>query len=180
MENKDVYFVAVKVFLVDDAGRFLIVKDRFGDWDMPGGRLKENEFSISLSAVIERKIKEELGDSIQYEVGEPIVFMRHERDEILPDGQKEKRRIFAVGYLATYMGPDAQSRENYPQGGNSRLSESGSAGSPVSGEIKLGKNHEKYEWVNINTFKPEDYFTGGWLKGIQEFQAKYLELIKSN
>ncbi|MSU60630.1 MAG: NUDIX hydrolase [Candidatus Staskawiczbacteria bacterium] len=145
MENKDVYFVAVKVFLVDDAGRFLIVKDRFGDWDIPGGRLKENEFSISLSAVIERKVKEELGEMVRYEVGDPVVFMRHERDEILSDGKKEKRRIFAVGYLATYTG----------------------------GEVKMGKNHEKFEWVSIDAFRPEDYFTGGWLKGIQEFQAKY-------
>jgi len=152
MENKDVYFVAVKVFLVDTAGKFLIVKDRFGDWDIPGGRLKENEFAISLSAVIERKMKEELGDMVGYELGEPTVFMRHERDEILPFGQKEKRRIFAVGYLAKYTG----------------------------GEVKLGKNHEKFEWVDITTFKPEEYFSGGWLVGIQEFQTKYPELIKSN
>ena len=57
----------------------------------------------------------------------------------------EKRRIFAVGYGATYIG----------------------------GEIKLGKNHEKYEWVDIGAFKPEDYFTGGWLSGVKEFQAQY-------
>jgi len=143
MGNKDVYFVAVKVFLEDDAGRFLIVKDRFGDWDIPGGRLKENEFSVALEAVIERKVKEELGD-IHYELGEPTVFMRHERDEILPDGKKEKRRIFAIGYMAKYIG----------------------------GQIKLGKNHEKFGWVGIDTFKPEDYFSGGWLAGIKEFQFK--------
>lgn len=145
MENKDVYFVAVKVFLTDDSDRFLIVKDRFGDWDIPGGRLKENEFAVSLGAVIERKIKEELGEEVRYEVGEPAVFMRHERDEILASGQKEKRRIFAVGYLAKYTG----------------------------GEVVLGKNHEKCEWVSVDTFKPEDYFNGGWLAGIKEFQVKY-------
>ena|SRR3989344_7648562 len=156
MENKDVYFVAVKVFLVDTAGKFLIVKDRFGDWDIPGGRLKENEFAISLGAVIERKIKEELGDALGYELGEPAVFMRHERDEILPDGKAtadggvpseggKKRRIFAVGYMAKYVG----------------------------GQIKLGKNHEKFEWVDIKTFASENYFSGGWLAGIKEFQTKY-------
>ena len=34
----------------------------------------------------------------------------------------------------------------------------------------LGKNHEKYEWVDLKKFKPEEYFTGGWLKGVKEFQ----------
>lgn len=36
MENKDTYFVAVKVFLLNAQGNFLITKDRFGDW---GGEL---------------------------------------------------------------------------------------------------------------------------------------------
>jgi|SRR3989344_860443 len=145
MENKDVYFVAVKVFLIDNEHRLLITKDRFGDWDIPGGRLKENDFNIPLENITERKMKEELGDIVRYELGRPVIFMRHERDEILLSGAREKRRIFAVGYGATYIG----------------------------GEIKLGKNHEKYEWVDIGAFKPEDYFTGGWLSGVKEFQAQY-------
>jgi len=145
MENKDVYFVAVKVFLVDTAGKFLIVKDRFGDWDIPGGRLKENEFAISLGAVIERKIKEELGDALGYELGEPAVFMRHERDEILSDGKKEKRRIFAIGYKALYQG----------------------------GDIVLGKNHESYAWIPLENLQPEKYFTGGWLEGVKEYLTTF-------
>lgn len=145
MENKDLYFVAVKIFLVDSKDNFIITKDRFGDWDIPGGRLRENDFNISLEMVIKRKIKEELGDKIKYKLGDPIVFMRHERDEILISGQREKRRIFAIGYLAEY----------------------------IEGEINLGKNHEKYEWVSIKSFTPENYFTGGWLQGVKEFQNKY-------
>jgi hypothetical protein len=67
--------------------------------------------------VVERKMKEELGNAVQYKLGNPVVFMRHERDEILPTGNLEKRRIFAIGYLAKYL----------------------------EGEIKLGKSHELYE-----------------------------------
>ena len=156
--EKDLYNIAVKVFLEDGKrssrrlGNLLITKDRFGSFDLPGGRLLPDEFSVPLEKVVERKIKEELGSEVRYILGAPVVFMRHERDEILPFGQKEKRRIFAVGYLAKYTG----------------------------GEVKLGKNHEKFEWVDITTFKPEEYFSGGWLVGIQEFQTKYPELIKSN
>lgn len=140
--NKDLYFVAVKVFLKDKNGKFLITKDIFGDWDIPGGRLREMDFEILLEKIAERKIKEELGD-IRFSLKkEPILFMRHERDEILKSGSREKRRIFALGYEAEYLG----------------------------GEISLGKNHEKYEWKDIKIFNPEKYFFGGWLKGIKEFQ----------
>lgn len=142
--NKDVYFVAVKVFLQDEKGRMLITKDKFGDWDIPGGRLRENDFLTPLESVVGRKIKEELGDKIKYELGEPIVFMRHERDEILASGERAKRRIFAVGYNAKYLG----------------------------GDLSLGKNHEKHEWVSVDSFVPEDYFKGGWLQGVKEFQGK--------
>ncbi len=146
MENKDLYFVAVKVFLKDNTGNFLITKDIFNtDWDIPGGRLRENDFETPLVSVVKRKISEELGENLLYELGEPVIFMRHERDEIMPSGNKEKRRIFAIGYQAKYLG----------------------------GEIKLGKHHEKYEWVSVDTFIPEDYFTGGWLKGVKEYMHLY-------
>ena len=145
MENKDVYFVAVKIFLLNSEENFLIIKDRFGDWDIPGGRLREQDFDVPLELVIERKMKEEVGENVKYKLGNPTVFMRHERDEILSSEDREKRRIFAVGYFAEYK----------------------------EGEIILGKNHNEYEWVPIKTFKPERRFAGGWLKGIKDFQAQY-------
>lgn len=146
--NKDLYFVAVKIFLEDGRGNFLITKDRFGDWDIPGGRLRENDFETPLEEVVKRKMKEELGESVNYELGKPIVYMRHERNEILASGEREQRRIFAIGYQAQYLG----------------------------GDIQLGGNHEKYEWVSRKDFKAEDYFTGGWLKGVQEY-VSYMKTI---
>lgn len=142
--KKDLYFVAVKIFLEDNKGNFLITKDRFGDWDIPGGRLREVDFDIEFTDVVERKMKEELGEELNYKLGEPVIYMRHERDEILDNGKKEKRRIFAIGYRAKYL----------------------------DGKIILGKNHTGYEWVSIKNFKPESYFSGGWLKGIREYQKK--------
>ncbi len=139
--EKDTYFVAVKVFLEDGKGNLLILKDRFGDFDLPGGRLLPGDFSLPLEQVVVRKIQEELGPRVNYILGRPVVFMRHERDEVLQGGSKEMRRIFAVGYEAQYNG----------------------------GEIVLGKNHEHYEWVSLRTFKPEQYFTGGWLRGVQDY-----------
>lgn len=145
MENgKDLYFVAVKVFLKNSKNQLLIIKDKFGDWDIPGGRLRAQDFCTSLSNIVKRKIGEELGKKVKYKLGDPVVYMRHERNEILATGKKEKRRIFAVGFEAKYLG----------------------------GEINLGKNHIKSEWVDLKNFKPGKYFKGGWLKGIKEYIKK--------
>jgi 8-oxo-dGTP pyrophosphatase MutT (NUDIX family) len=135
--DKDLYFVAVKLFL-RDGDKLLITHDIFGAWDLPGGRIRKDEFEKPLDAVIARKIYEELGPEAKYEVGEPKVFFRVQRKE---ESTGEQVRIFAVGYDAKYL----------------------------SGEIKLGNHHDKMEWVNINNFKPEEYFTGGWLSGVQEY-----------
>lgn len=137
--EKDLYFVAVKL-LLRDGDKLLITHDIFGDWDLPGGRIRKDEFDKPLESVIERKIKEELGPGVRYELGEPKVFFRVERAEYNLGG--EKVRIFAVGYEAKYLG----------------------------GEVDLGDHHDRMEWVDINSFEPEAYFTGGWLKGVQEYK----------
>ncbi|HRY63206.1 MAG TPA: NUDIX domain-containing protein [Patescibacteria group bacterium] len=139
--GKDWYFVAMKVFMTDKNGRLLILKDKFKCWDLPGGRLKYDEFEKSLEKVVMRKMKEELGAGVKYKLGQPVVFMRHERMENLADGGKEKVRIFAVGFEAKYLG----------------------------GKIDLGKNHLEYKFAELKGFKPEKYFKGGWLKGVKEY-----------
>jgi 8-oxo-dGTP pyrophosphatase MutT (NUDIX family) len=139
-DGKDTYFVAVKVFLEKD-GQLLILKDNFGDWDLPGGRIKKDEFEIPLDQIIKRKMLEELGAEIDYTIGRPEVFMRHERMEATPNNPLV--RIFAVGYRGILK----------------------------SGEIKLSPRHTEMQWADLKTFKPEDYFTGGWLKGVQEYIA---------
>ncbi len=138
--ERDLYFVAVKL-LLRDGNKLLITHDVFGDWDIPGGRIRKNEFEAPLESVINRKVKEELGSDVKYKLGKPKVFFRHERKEQLLG---EIVRIFAIGYEANYL----------------------------SGEIQLGNHHDRYEWVNVKTFKPEQYFIGGWLKGIQEYTSQ--------
>ena len=136
--DKDLYFVAVKLFL-RDGDKLLITHDIFGSWDLPGGRIKVDEFDKPLEAIVERKIKEELGPAVSYELGEPKVFFRVERNEHGLGGQKV--RIFAVGYEAKYSG----------------------------GNVKLGKHHDQMEWVEVDNFQPSNYFVGGWLTGVKEY-----------
>jgi ADP-ribose pyrophosphatase YjhB (NUDIX family) len=143
-QKKDHYFVAVKIFLVDSSDRLLIIRDIYDDgWDIPGGRLREIDFDVPLEEVVERKIREELGEQVRYELWEQTVLMRHERLEG-SSGEKRKERIFAVGYRAKFLG----------------------------GTITLGEIFKEYKWVDLNTFVPEKYFVGGWLRGVKEFQAR--------
>src|SRR4051812_13556312 len=111
-EQKDTYFVAIKVFMEKD-GKLLIMRDNFGDWDLPGGRIKKDEFEKPLDEIIKRKMSEELGNDIQYSIGEPVVFMRHERVE-----QTEGNltvRIFAVGYEGQLEGGEIKTSERHPE-----------------------------------------------------------------
>ncbi|MEK7582897.1 MAG: NUDIX domain-containing protein [Patescibacteria group bacterium] len=138
--EKDLYYVAVKVFLKKN-GKLFIFKDKFGDWDLPGGRIRKDEFNVQLEDVLRRKMLEELGNEITYDIGKPVVFFRHERTEA---SLGQHVRIFAIGYEGKFL----------------------------KGEIKLSEIHTQSEWVDIATFKPEDYFTGGWLVGVQEYLTK--------
>jgi len=104
INGKDVYFVAVKL-LLRDGDKLLVTHDVFGDWDLPGGRIKKDEFEKPLEAVIERKMQEELGGAIMYILGEPKVFFRVERME---QGIDIPVRIFAVGYEAQYESGEIQ------------------------------------------------------------------------
>lgn len=140
LEEKEQYFVAVKVFLKKD-GKIFACKDKYNKWDLPGGRIKKDEFGTPMEQIIERKMREELGDDIRYKIGELVVTMRHERVEDAPNNPTI--RIFSVGYEATLL----------------------------SGEPKLSDLFIESMWFDPKTFKPEEYFEGGWLKGVEDYLA---------
>jgi ADP-ribose pyrophosphatase YjhB (NUDIX family) len=136
--DKDFYCVAVKVFL-REGNKLLIIHDIFGQWDLPGGRIKTDEFDTPLELIIERKMKEELGEAVKYSKPKQNgVFFRVER---LEQGLNRKVRIFAIGYEAEYKG----------------------------GEITLGKHMNDYKWVDLDNFNPDEYLKGGWLKGVKDY-----------
>jgi 8-oxo-dGTP pyrophosphatase MutT (NUDIX family) len=144
MSNKDTYFVAVKA-MVRRGRDLLITHDVFGQWDLPGGRLRPEDFEAPLDAVLARKMQEELGDGFRYALGDPRIFFRHQRTEHGPGDHRV--RIFAVGYEAKY----------------------------VDGPITPGPHHDRYLWVDASSFPAGDYFEGGWLLGIREYQQMIRE-----
>lgn len=140
INGKDVYFVAVKA-LLRDGNKILLTHDIWDQWDLPGGRIKKGEFKKPLESILERKIREELGDSVKYKIGEPKTFFRVERIEYLKTGGEMIVRIFGIGYEVEYLG----------------------------GEIKLGDHHDSMEWLDVGDFKPENYLKGGWENGLNEY-----------
>jgi 8-oxo-dGTP pyrophosphatase MutT (NUDIX family) len=100
INGKDVYFIAVKA-LIRDGDKLLITHDIFKSWDIPGGRIKKDEFKKPLEDVLRRKISEELGADIKYDIGPIVTSFRVERDEVGIEGNS---RIFAVGYEVNYRG----------------------------------------------------------------------------
>lgn len=139
---KDSYFVAVKM-LLRDGDKLLITHDVFGAWDIPGGRIRHDQFKVSLEEVLAGKIKEELGIDLKYELGDIKATFRVERTEI---GHTDRTvRVFAVGYEAKYLG----------------------------GEIKLGDHHDKYEWIDLQNVNLADYASpGGWVEQLDKYIAQ--------
>lgn len=111
INGKDVYFIAVKA-LIRNGDKLLITHDIFKSWDIPGGRIKKNEFQKPLTDVLKRKLSEELGEDIRYEIGDLVATFSVERDEV---GIETSARIFAVGYEVKYLGGNINLGGNHDQ-----------------------------------------------------------------
>lgn len=137
---KDEYLVALKL-IVRDGDNILILKDGFGNWDIPGGRIRKDQFNTPYEQILREKIDVELGVEFTYKLGDIKTLMRVERIEHGRDGQKV--RIFAVGYEAFYK----------------------------SGEINLASYLESYEWINIRTTNLDTYKDdSGWVDKLKDYQ----------
>jgi hypothetical protein len=142
-KHKELFFVAVKVFFTFN-GKLLVLKDKFGQWDLPGGRIKINEFNKPLSAIVKRKIREELGQQINYQVNnQPNIFIRHKRKEKV--GSLKEAKIFALGFKAKFL----------------------------KGTINLSPAHTTYLWVSKSQILSGKLLKGGWLKGAKDYFINY-------
>ncbi|MDP3982105.1 MAG: NUDIX hydrolase [bacterium] len=99
-DNYATYQVSLKV-LFKRGKSVLLICDQNGVWDFPGGRIDLTETRSSFSAVIDREIKEELGEDITYTLGAPVLcFSRHLVDQAEP--------VLIVVYSAEYLGGSIQ------------------------------------------------------------------------
>jgi ADP-ribose pyrophosphatase YjhB (NUDIX family) len=145
--GKALYFVAAKVFL-RDGDKILLTHDIWNNWEVPGGRIKPDEFGKDLRDVAARKLREELGGGVKYSKLKPTgTFFQVQRVEKTGDLAEQTVRIFAIAFDAKFDG----------------------------GEIILGDNHDKSQWFDIKNFEPRKLQDNDWMRGVEDYLKKLKE-----
>ncbi|MDO8240803.1 MAG: NUDIX domain-containing protein [Candidatus Moranbacteria bacterium] len=142
----DVYQISLKAILRNRDGKVLILKVPstwgafVGFYDLPGGRVDEDEFTVPFSEVLMREIQEEVGN-IEVKLGDaPVAAGRHS----LPAEQMKTEKDIHILYVFY----EAEM---------------------VSGEIEVGDEHAGFEWVDLTEIVLEKYFFSGILEGMQMY-----------
>jgi len=148
MPTKDFYQISLKVILKNDKGEILVLKDLAngsfsGFYDLPGGRIDEEEFGASFTDIIKREIMEEIGN-IEISIKQkPVALGRH----LIP----AKTAFGGKDIHVLYIFFEAQL---------------------ISGEIKISEEHLGFEWINIDNCDPAKLFKSGILEGINMYLNK--------
>jgi len=149
MKTRDFYQVSLKAILKDKDGQVLGLKGVedgtfVGFYDLPGGRIDEDEFETSYQEILSREIKEEVGD-ISFKIHpKPVALGRH---RVAPEHSGKLNRELHIIYIffeADYLG----------------------------GEIKISHEHAGYDWFDLNKISLPEYFKSGILEGIWMFIGK--------
>src|SRR6059058_4405253 len=98
MREMQRFQVALKAFVVR-GDRLLMLREPAGGqvWELPGGRIEIGEEARPLLDVLQREMREELGDSFEYEViGPAAAWIRP------PDPPRRNVAVFLLGYSCRY------------------------------------------------------------------------------
>ena len=98
------FMISLKVLLRNSKGEFLILGspgiEKYNPktpYDLPGGRINDNEVGIDFHQLVRREIKEELGPKIKYKLRKDPVSLHQFR-------LKSSRCILYVLFEAEYLG----------------------------------------------------------------------------
>lgn len=91
------YSIGLKI-LLKKRDEFLFLTDYGGTYyDLPGGRMDENEKEVPIHTILTREICEELGTDIRYTIGDPLFqFRRHFTAKNI--------NVFLTVYAGTFLG----------------------------------------------------------------------------
>lgn len=146
VHNPDYYNVSLKIILKNNKGEILVLKNAEqtgeGDYhDMPGGRINTDEFNTPYQTLIDRELKEEIGDDVRYTLSlDPVSFGRHTYYSVR---QKKEIRIFYLLFEAAY----------------------------ISGNITISHEHSGYAWKRLKDIPLEQYFIKGMLESMKRYAA---------
>jgi 8-oxo-dGTP pyrophosphatase MutT (NUDIX family) len=145
MPKKDFYQVSLKVILKNNKNEILALNGHprgsfAGFYDLPGGRINEDEFTTSFIDIIQREAKEEIGDIKMIINSKPVAIGRH----LIPasmTSEKEDLHVLYVFFEATL----------------------------IEGEIKISSEHDGFKWIDIKKSQPAKLFKSGILDGINMY-----------
>lgn len=92
------FFVSLKLFF-KKGNKILVLKEAdTGFFDVPGGRIDENEINLPIQKALKREIQEELGADIKYKISnlDPVVVYRRFKN-------LGKDRAFIIIFEAKYL-----------------------------------------------------------------------------
>ncbi|MCX6792694.1 MAG: NUDIX domain-containing protein [Candidatus Falkowbacteria bacterium] len=145
MPEKDLYQVSLKLILKNDQGEILILKSLddngvfSGFYDLPGGRIDDNEFNIDFTDILKREVAEEIGEVKVSIVNKPVALGRAQSHRLNSRGTYS--RVLYVFFEADYH----------------------------AGDITISEEHLAYKWIKLDDVKIEDYFVSGILEGIKMY-----------
>ena len=112
----------------------------FGFYDLPGGRIDEEEIFLDFSKILKREIKEELGN-IKFQIEEkPITAVKYIVPGKFKDDKKDLPMMY-VFFVARY----------------------------ISGKIKISHEHENFAWLSVNKNNVAKYFSQNYLNGVKKY-----------
>ena len=81
MDTNKIYYIGVKGLIRNNAGKVLITQEPTffvggGKWELPGGKIANGEENISLEDILQREIREELGEAFKVKIEHVIDIMR--------------------------------------------------------------------------------------------------------
>jgi 8-oxo-dGTP pyrophosphatase MutT (NUDIX family) len=142
-KEKDFYQISLKLLLKNSQGEILGLKSLdngsyAGFYDLPGGRIDTDEFRIDFSKILDREIKEEIGDITYHINTTPVAVGRH----LVPASMTSAKQDIHILYLffeAEY----------------------------IKGDLRISNEHLGYKWFNLQDEELTKYFTSGILEGIE-------------
>lgn len=147
-KQRDFYHISLKAILKNKNGEVLILKaDNNGTftgfYDLPGGRIDEDEFAAPLSEILKREIDEEIGEA-EISINEiPVSVGRHCIKKEHANSEKDIH-VFYVFYEVQLE----------------------------TGNVSISEEHEGFEWIDLNKIELKKYFTSGILEGVKMYLKK--------
>lgn len=145
MANRDFYQISLKTILKNDKSEVLILNGHprgsfAGYYDLPGGRIDVSEFTVPFADIIERELKEEVGDVTVTVHPKPVALGRH----LIPASMTSEKSDLHVLYIFF----------------EAKL---------MSGDIVISDEHDGFKWIDLKNSQPAKLFKSGILEGINMY-----------